>query len=94
MIDLPLTKVSETSTVITFSWTPVPCLGYVFYVNDMRVSNSFDPLKNTIRFHKVANGIYKVEAFGTIARGTYPPTSSPNSEKYSEDPYGNAVYSH
>lgn len=94
MTDLLLTKVSETTKLITFSWTPVPCLGYAFYVNDSRVSNSFDPLKNEVRFYKVSNAIYKVVAFGVVAEGSYPPTSSPNSEKYSEDPYGSAVYSH
>jgi hypothetical protein len=93
MIDLSLIKVSETNRLITFSWTPVPCAGYVFYVDNTRVSNSWDPFKSSIRFNKVPDAVYKVEAVEVNARGTYPSTSVPDSEDYSEEPYGVGAYS-
>lgn len=93
MIDLPLKMVSETQRIITLGWTPVPCIGYVFYVNNTRVANSWDPFKNSIRFNKVQGATYTVEAVEVNAKGTYPPISVPSSEDYSEEPYGVGVYS-
>jgi hypothetical protein len=94
MTDLPLT-VTETSNRILVSWTPpVGCLGYALYVNDKRVSNSWNPELNHTRFAKVNGAVYKVVALGIHAQGVYPPAVPPNSEDYGEDPYSSAVYSH
>lgn len=95
IIDLPLTIIYETERVIKLGWTPSPnCLGYVFYVNDKRVSNTWNPEVSEVRFNKVAGAIYKVRAVGIAAEGVYPPNTPSNAEEYSADPYGSAVYSH
>lgn len=75
---IQLTKTSETASKISFSYAPVPgCIGYVFYANDQRVSNTWDPLKSTVTFGKIANGRYRVDAVGVEDSGVYPPTAPP-----------------
>lgn len=103
-MSLVLRKVSDTSTTIVLGWDPpVGVEWYLFYAGGKRVSNDAPvdkngTVKNTIRFSKTPtpwevvaitrrNGVMGVEV------GYYPPPVT-NSEKYSEDPYGNAVYSH
>jgi hypothetical protein len=93
MADLPLTKIFETTKVITLGWTPVPCIGYVFYTNGTRVSNTWDASMSQTRFYKVPNGVYKVVAVGVNATGTYPAGVAPTSEAYSAEPYNTGVYS-
>lgn len=92
-MDLSLTPLNETSRIITFGWMPIPCAGYVFYVNNKRVSNTWNTLMSQVTFQKVPNAKYKVEALGIIATGEYPPPVPTNSEKYSEDTYGSFAYS-
>lgn len=94
MIDIPLTKKVEGTKTITLSWTPVPCVGYVFYVNDTRVSNTWNPALTEITFHKVENGIYKVKALEIAGEGIYPKAQPIDSEEYNLEAYGSGVYSH
>lgn len=92
MTDLPLTVLNESTKVITLGWTPPPnCVGYVFYVNNNRVSNTWNPAISEVRFNKVAGGVYKVRALSALAEGAHPPQLS---EKYGADKYSEAVYSH
>ncbi len=69
---LPLTKLSETTKTITLGWTPIPCEGYEFLVNDKRVSNTWDASARQVKFGKVSSGKYSVRALGVIAQGVYP----------------------
>lgn len=95
MIDLHLTKITETASIIKFRWTPPPdCRGYLFFVNDKQVARTWNSTQKEIRFSKVTDAVYKVVALGSIGVGIYPPSPLPNDENYSADPYGNAVYSH
>lgn len=72
-----LTKVSETSSKITLGWNPVPgCLGYVFYADGTRVSNTWDPAKNQVTFSKGPTS-FKVVAIGNQDEGVYPPPAPP-----------------
>lgn len=94
-MDLRLTKIAETTTIITLGWTPpIPCFGYVFYVNDKRVSNTWDPTMNHTRFHKIEGAVYKVVAVEVAAIGVYPPGTPTDSENYGSEDYGAAIYSH
>jgi hypothetical protein len=92
MTDLPLTKISETTKNITLGWTPVLCIGYVFYVNGKRVSNTWNSVLSQVTFSKSPGAIYRVQAVGVNASGTYPPATLPNVETYSGDPYGTGLY--
>lgn len=67
---LPLTKVAETAKTITLGWTPVPCLGYVFYEDGHRVSNTWDPSVKQVKFAKGTS--YQVVALGAAWQGSYP----------------------
>jgi hypothetical protein len=74
-----LTKTSETSSKITFAFTPVmTAVGYVFFADEKRVSNTWDPLKSSITFSKGA-ARYRVDAVGVRDSGTYTVDSPPPS---------------
>jgi hypothetical protein len=74
-MSLTITKVSETSTKITLGWTPVAgCLGYAFYADGTRVSNTWDWNKSQITFSK-GPAQFKVVALGSEQEGVYPPAS-------------------
>ena len=76
-MSITLTKIAETNTTITLGWAPVAgCLGYVFYADGARVSNSWDPLKSSIKFSKGATQ-YKVVAAGNEDEGVYPSVTPP-----------------
>lgn len=76
MTDLPLHKISETASTITLGWTPpAAARGYIFYLDDKRVSGSLDGTKDRVRFSKP--GPYKVEALGTLATGAFPAPVEP-----------------
>lgn len=93
MTNLTLTKIIESESLITFSWDPVQCLGYVFYHNGQRVSNTWDPLVHQIRFSKGPKGdTYKVVALGEVASGVYP-APIPENKAYAEDSYSSGAYS-
>lgn len=70
MTDLPLTKVAETATTVTLSWTPVPCLGYVLYADGKRKSNSWDAAKSSWKTDKAAE--IRIVALGAVAEGVFP----------------------
>jgi hypothetical protein len=80
--DFPLSVVSETATTITLGWDPqTGADGYRFYVNDVAVSRTFDPSRGTVRFGKVPDATYRVEALDVtgIGSGVYPrPTPPPS----------------
>lgn len=74
---ITLTKISETSSKITLGWTPVPgCIGYVFYADDTRVSNTWDPNKSQVTFSKGPAKL-RVDAVGVEDSGSYPPAPVP-----------------
>lgn len=82
MVDLPLTKISETATTITLGWTPITCLGYVLYADGVRKSNSWDPSKSSWKTNKAKE--IKVVAVQTIAEGVYPPVVPPPNLKFAQ----------
>lgn len=54
---LPLTVIAETSSTITFGWTPpAGAFGYVFYVDGTRVSSTFDGTRSSAKFGKATSG--------------------------------------
>jgi hypothetical protein len=61
-----LTKKSETSTKITFTYDkPSPeTEGYIYYANDVAVSRTFNPNDLEVTFGKVPSGRYAVDAVG------------------------------
>lgn len=74
---ITLTKISETSSKITLGWTPVPgCIGYVFYADDTRVSNTWDPNKSQVTFAK-GPAEFRVDAVGVKDSGSYPSVVPP-----------------
>ena len=74
---ITLTKISETSSKITLGWTPVPgCIGYVFYADDTRVSNTWDPNKSQVTFSKGPSK-FRVDAVGVEDTGAYPSVTPP-----------------
>lgn len=77
MTNLALHVVSETASTITLGWQPPVCVGYVFYRNGLRVSNTWDPTVNQAKFKKVPSGQYEVWAVGAVATGTYPAAAPP-----------------
>lgn len=76
-MSINLTKISETQSKITLGWTPVPgCIGYVFYADDKRVSNTWDPLRSSVTFSK-GPAKFRVDAIGVEDTGVYPPVTTP-----------------
>jgi hypothetical protein len=67
---LPLTKIAEDATTVTFRWTAVPGVaGYRFSSTaNSRRPNTWDVTRTTVRFAKGAT-CYRVEALGVIADG-------------------------
>lgn len=75
---IALTKTSETTSKISFSWHPVPgAVGYVFFADDKRVSNTWDPSRGSVTFGKVPGGRYRVDAVGVEDSGSWPPVADP-----------------
>ena len=75
MVNLPLTKLAETTSTITLGWTPpAEARGYVFVANGKR-SSTLDGSRSSAKFAKP--GPYSVEALGAIATGFYPPLVPP-----------------
>ena len=69
MPDVPLTKVSETETKITFSYPHVPGVeGWRYLVNNVPVSRTFNPDDHEVTFGKVTNGIYRVVPLDVVER--------------------------
>lgn len=101
-MSIVLHKVSETTNDITLGWDPpVGIEWYLFYAAGKRVSNA-PPIdkngnvRNTIKFSKMLSpyevvAITRLNSVMGVEVGLYPVV---NSEAYSEDPYGSAVYSH
>lgn len=98
-------KLTETTSTITLGWDPpVGAEYYLFFAGGNRVSNApavdnRGNVKRTIKFYKTPSPweivcITRINNVMGVEVGYYPPTSPPNSENYSEDPYGSAVYSH
>jgi hypothetical protein len=86
MNDLPLTKIAETSTTITLGWTPpAGAVGYYFFADGVRVSNSTKADQSSTRFKKVASGKYAVQALGVQAEGKYPPAPVAGVPKHTYD---------
>jgi len=76
-MSIALNKISETQSKITLGWTPVAgCIGYVFYADGARVSNTWDPNKNQITFSK-GPAQFKVVAVGNEDEGVYPSVAPP-----------------
>lgn len=74
---IEIQKIGETQTRIILGWTPVPgCIGYVFYADGLRVSNTWDPMKSSITFSKGPKE-FKVVAVGQEDSGVYPPPVAP-----------------
>jgi hypothetical protein len=83
--------VSETAATITLGWTPVPgAVGYTFSVNGVRKSSTFDPMRSTVRFGKVAGATYGVTALGKLASGKYPKPLIDHPPSFWTGPLGNA----
>ena len=60
---LPLTIISQTSKTITFGWTPpLGIIGYVFYKDGVRVSNTFNATQSSVKFSYLAGALYRVDA--------------------------------
>lgn len=78
---MKLTKKSETSTKITFTYDKPagPVEGYLYYSDGERVSRTFNPNDLEVTFGKVASGEYMVEAVGftVIDRAEWPETPTP-----------------
>lgn len=52
-MSLPLTVTAETSTTITLGWVPVPgAVGYTFWKDGRRVSNTQNGARSSVRFSK------------------------------------------
>lgn len=76
---MQLTKKSETSTKITFTYDkPAGAEGYLYFSDGKQVSRTFNPNDLEVTFGKVASGKYAVEAidFQTIARAEWPATTT------------------
>ena len=75
---LPLTKIAETATTVTFQWAPPAGVEwYTFWMDGKRVSNGPALLadgttRTTVRFAKLTAGCYRVDALGVIASGGSP----------------------
>jgi hypothetical protein len=79
--DVKLTKKSETSTKITFTYDkPTGAVeGYLYYADGTRVSRTFNPNDLEVTFGKVASGKYAVEAVGfqVLDRAVWPEVTPP-----------------
>ncbi len=69
---LPLHLVSQTTKTITLGWTPIVCEGYEFLADGKRVSNTWNPSTNQIKFGKVPSGKYQVRALTVGPTGNWP----------------------
>lgn len=70
---IALTVVSETAKTLTLAWTPVPqAIGYEFYVDGVRVSNSWNGALGQVVFGKPDAGehTYQVIAVGQLDAGS------------------------
>lgn len=78
---MKLTKKSETSTKITFTYDkPADAVeGYLYYAGGVRVSRTFNPNDLEVTFGKVPSGQYAVEAVGfdVIDRAEWPDAPPP-----------------
>ena len=79
---IPLTVLAETKTTLTVGWTPLRnATGYEFLVDSVRVSNTFDPTRSSVKFGKPSSGehIYSVVALGKLDEGdlTWPAVTPP-----------------
>ena len=82
MSDLALTKVSETSSSITFSHPKVAgCEGYQYFADGVLVSRTFDPDKLTIKFSKGAQSyrVLPVDVVGRADGFVWPASPPPSS---------------
>ena len=81
---MKLTKKSETSSKITFTYDKPPGAveGYLYYAGGVRVSRTMNPNDLEVTFGKVASGKYSVEAIGfdSIARAEWPDVVPPVTE--------------
>lgn len=69
---LPLHLVSQTPSKITLGWAlPSGILGYVFYVDGARVSNTWNPAQATATFSKKPGALYQVVAVKEAVSGRY-----------------------
>jgi hypothetical protein len=69
MADLALTKKSETSSKITFTYPKVATAeGYQYYANGVKVSRTLNPDDLEVTFAKVASGSYRVVPIDIIER--------------------------
>ena len=79
---MKLTKKSETSTKITFTYNrpPGPVEGYLYFAGGVRVSRTLNPNDLEVTFGKVPSGEYAVEAIGfdVIDRGVWPEVVPPD----------------
>lgn len=70
---IALTVVSETAKTLTLGWTPTPsAIGYEFYVDGRRVSNSWNGALGQVVFGKPDSGehTYQVLAVGQLGEHT------------------------
>ena len=67
---LPLSG-TVSGTVLTLTWVPVVCLGYVLYVNGKRTSSSWDPAKSSWRVTYAKGAVYHVVALMQAAAGSH-----------------------
>lgn len=78
---MKLTKKSETSSKITFTYDKptAETEGYIYYANDVAVSRTFNPDDLEVTFGKVPSGRYAVDAIGfeELDRAEWPEVSIP-----------------
>ena len=74
---MQLTKLAETTTTVTLGWQPVAgASGYVFYADGKRVSNTWNPAADRVKFAKGA-AEYRVEAVAAKESGVWPTATVP-----------------
>jgi hypothetical protein len=61
--------VSQTSNTITLGWSPQPGYGYLFSAGGNLVSRTNDPNRTSVRFSKVASGVYDIDVIVKGANG-------------------------
>ena len=78
---MKLTKKSETSSKITFTYDKptAETEGYIYYANDVAVSRTFNPDDLEVTFGKVPSGRYAVDAIGfeELDRAEWPEVTVP-----------------
>jgi hypothetical protein len=73
-----LRKTAETTVSITLGWDPVPCEGYLFFKDGVRVSRTFDPARNSVKFSKPYQSLgVQAIVFTVVNEGTYPGSTPP-----------------